>query len=489
MGERLAEAAQLAATARTVDWLDQLTIDGLLSPDQRARIAAEDGAASLARVLRRAELAGEDPRQLLHDALHRAPTHRARTNTTNVLHARITDGGTHAGSTPIGERWADWAPRTGDADWDAYLGALAVAADDRAAELGRRVADEAPPWALDTFGPVPEDARERADWEQRAGVVAAYREFRGHDNAHEPIGPAPKPGQVEAYAAYRNAWRVAGRPEIDQLEHEMSDGLHRMRIRGWEREKAWGPRYVGNELAGTRQAADQHRRTATLHAAEADAAADPHDQARLRAEASQAAALARTLDARVQELEQLDEARAVWLVHTAETRAAAEISEYILAERHAHDAEPERTVTAEEWLAAEQVTLADDDAYRDVAEHDLNDDREPAMPARRPPDELDDDRKRVVVADGPTPDIRDVAAAEPRQRNEDVVREVTAKDTADATARARRSLTEIEARAILDAQAPDDGLIRWTAEPDHLDDIVQDDTAAVFDRQPAEYSS
>jgi len=28
-GERLAEAAQLAATARTVEWLDQLTVDGL----------------------------------------------------------------------------------------------------------------------------------------------------------------------------------------------------------------------------------------------------------------------------------------------------------------------------------------------------------------------------------------------------------------------------------------------------------------------------
>src|SRR6185312_4336032 len=53
-GERLAEAAQLAATARTVARLHQLTVDGRLSPDQRARIAAEDGAASLARVLRRA---------------------------------------------------------------------------------------------------------------------------------------------------------------------------------------------------------------------------------------------------------------------------------------------------------------------------------------------------------------------------------------------------------------------------------------------------
>ena len=324
-------------------------------------------------------------------------------------------------------------------------------------------------------------------------MVAAYREFRGHDDAHEPLGPAPKPGQVEAYAAYRHAWRVAGRPEIDQREHEMSDGLHRMRIRGWEREKAWGPRYVGNELAGTRQAADQNRRTATLRNAEADAATDPDQRARLRAEARHAAALAETLDARVEELEKLDDARAAWLVHTAETRAAAEISEYILAERHAHDTEPEQLVTAEEWLAAERAALADDDAHRDIAEDDLDDDLGTAVPDRdRPADNVDqvnDRRDQPDAVEAPAADIRDVAAAEPRQRDEDVVREATARDTADAAMRARRSLAEIEARAILDAQASDD-LTRWaTDERGHLDDANQDDTADVFDRQPAEHSS
>jgi len=331
-------------------------------------------------------------------------------------------------------------------------------------------------------------------------VVAAYREFRGHDDDREPLGPAPKPGQVEAYAAYRHAWRVAGRPEIDQAEHEMSDGLHRKRIRAWEREKAWGPRYVGNELAGTRQAADQRRRTSVLRTAEADAASDPDQQAPLRVEAGQAAALAETLDARVAELEKLDDARAEFLVHTSQTRAAAEISEYILAERHAHNTEPEPLVTAEEWLAAERVAVTDDDEHREVAEHDVDDDRE----APRVPDgetindvrEVDAtaERGRSNAVDAPTTDIRDVAASEPRQRDEDVVREATVQDTVDAAARARRSLADIEARAIPDAQALDDErsteLARWaTDEPDLLDAADQDDTAAVFDGQPAEYSS
>jgi len=487
-GERLADAAQLAATARTVGWLDQLSTVGLLSPDQRARIAAEDGAASLARVLRRAELAGHDPRRLLRDAVTKHPLTGA-TNTTNVLHSRITDGNTRRFD-PIGTSWADWAPRTGDADWDAYFGTLAAAADRRTAELGREVADAAPAWALYTFGPVPDDPHERTSWEQRAGVVAAYREFRSHDDDREPLGPAPKSGQVEAYAAYRHAWRVAGRPEIDQAEHQMSDGLHRMRIRAWEREKPWGPRYVGNELAGTRQAADQHRRTVALRNVEADAATDPEQQARLRTEANQAAALAETLDARVVALGKLDDARSAFLVHTAETRAAAEISEYILAERHALDAEPEPLVTAEEWLAAERAATADDDEYRDVAEHDL-DDRRSAVPEGLDDDAIDDERDVVEAA--PT-DIRDVAAAEPRQRRENVVREATAQDTAEATARARRSLAEIEARAILDAQALDDArgadLTRWDLdEPDHLDAADHDDTAAVLDYQPAGYPS
>jgi hypothetical protein len=260
-GERLADAAQLAATARTVAGSTSSRSTACSRPSSgRGRRRGRRSLPCPRAAPRRT--GGEVPRQLVDDAVTERPLAGA-TNTTNVLHSRITDGNTRRFE-PIGANWAEWAPRTGHADWDAYLGALAAAADQRVAELGREVAEEAPAWALDTFGPVPADPQERAGWEQRAGVVAAYREFRGHADEREPLGPAPKPGQVEAYAAYRQAWRIAGRPEIDRAEHEMSDGLHRKRILAWEREKAWGPRYVGNELAGTRQAADQHRRNAVL---------------------------------------------------------------------------------------------------------------------------------------------------------------------------------------------------------------------------------
>lgn len=489
-GERLSDAAHIAATARTVGWLDQLTAAGHLSPDQRARIAAEDGTPSLTRVLRRAELAGHDPHQLLVDAVAERPLTGAK-NTTNVLHARITDGNTRRFD-PVGATWADWTPRTGDHEWDTYLGALAAAADQRAAELGRVAAKDAPVWAVEALGAVPDDPREREHWQQRAGAIAAYRELRGHDDPADALGPAPAPGQVEAYAAYRNAWRAAGRPDIDRAEHEMSDGLHRMRIIAWEREKAWGPRYVGNELAGTHQAADQHRRNAALRAAEADVAADPAGRDRLHTEAAQAAALAATLDARIGELEKLDDARAEFLGHTAVTRSNAEVSQYILAERHAHDAEPEPQVTAQEWLDAEKAARAADDQHRHIAEHDLERDVDTADDvAERHETNADDRDSDGIAAD--VPDVREVAAAEPRQTGEDIVREASAQDTADAIARARRSLAEIEARQVLDARADEDErsaeVARWATDEPELTDYSDqhDDSGEVLAREPAEY--
>src|SRR5829696_3957524 len=63
--ELLADAAELATAGRTARWLDQLTAAGHLTDRQRQALTAEDGAATLTRVLRRAELAGHDPKQVL----------------------------------------------------------------------------------------------------------------------------------------------------------------------------------------------------------------------------------------------------------------------------------------------------------------------------------------------------------------------------------------------------------------------------------------
>jgi hypothetical protein len=133
---------------------------------------------------------------------------------------------------------------------------------------------------------------------------------------------APAAGEVEKYASWRAAWRALGRPEADREELELSDGQLRVRIRAYEREEKWGPRYVANEMAGTQQAAARHRHTAAIRAAEAEAATDPTARTRLALEADNATEMAAVLEARAADLEVADAARAQWYAHTAETRGS-----------------------------------------------------------------------------------------------------------------------------------------------------------------------
>jgi hypothetical protein len=349
----------------------------------------------------------------------------------------------------------------------------------KADELGEQIAAEPQAWALDAFGPPPDAVGEREEWQGKIGAVAAYRELRGHDNDAEPLGPAPEPGQVEAYAAYRASWRVLGRPEVDREELDLSDGRLRMRVRAHEREATWAPRYVGNELAGTHQAAATHRRGAALRAVEGTASTDPDERARLQADSAQAAALADTLDGRAAELQGLDDARAQWLAHTAGTRAAAERAKAELAARHADDAEPEQHVTAEEWLAAHRDATAEEDRHRAVTEADVADQHEIEEPRR-----ADDLGEHVDIG----PDLREVAAAERAPVAEDVVRVPTAAETSDAIERANRALAEMRARDAMDAHEAAEHraeeLSRWhatdqaTAETEAVDDVAEHEPAA-----------
>jgi hypothetical protein len=474
-GEMLAAAAQDAVTARTAGWLDHLTAAGHLTTEQRGRLAAEDGAASLGRLLRRAELAGLDPRQVLADAVKDRPLDGAH-NTTNVLVARITDGGTRRFD-PVGHTWAEWVPATGRADWDAWLAELAAAADTRTAQLGRDTAADGAAWAVEALGPVPDaDDPARGDWERRAGTVAGYRELCGHTYDTDPLGRPPSPNrQAEAYAAYRAAWDALGRPQVEQAEHEMTNGAHHSRVRAWQRERAAAPRYVGHELAGTRQAAAHHHQTATLRAAEADNAHDPAERARLQEEAADARVLAVLLDQSVAQLEVLDQAYDRFRLHTVVTRVNAEISEQILTDRHALDDEPEQLVTADEWLAAHREAVVDDERRRPVHEDDVVD-----------TDLIHDDRRGLPAAtladDAVEPDLREIAAAEPRQTREDETRVPDGDELRGSTERARRVLREIAARDEFDQQHDEEEraaqLARWQADEVGDDAGLGDDAAA-----------
>ena len=308
-----------------------------------------------------------------------------------MIHHRITGS---VSLDPEGDRHADWIPAVDDPAWRDYLTELAAAADARRDQLGQQAADEQPQWAIEALGQVPDDDQQREQWMQRAGAVAAHRELTGHDDPPPPSARPPKAGQVEAYASWRAAWHALGRPEADRDEAEMSDGQLLMRVRAYQREQNWAPPYVANELAGTRQAADRHRATATLrrHAA---ATADPDLRARLEREAAEAEALTGCSTAQAAQLAEADDARAHWYAHTAATRAAADRAQLELAQRRAargEDQTPER-VTAEEHLAT-----------RDQADDHLRDHRR-ARPdrRRRPARSRPPRRRRDPTATRPKP--------------------------------------------------------------------------------------
>ncbi|WP_156515783.1 ATP-dependent DNA helicase, partial [Amycolatopsis regifaucium] len=195
--ELLADATELATAGRTQRWLDELVEEGKLTENQRARIAAEDGGPTLARLLRRAELAGHDPREVLENAVT-ARTLSGSRQLTNVIHHRITDTVT---LDPVGDSYADWLPKVDDPQWATYLRTLANTADQRRQLLGDEQAAQPEQWAVEAFGPVPEEPGARKEWSKQVGTVAAHRELTGHDDPATAVGAAPKSGQVEAYAS------------------------------------------------------------------------------------------------------------------------------------------------------------------------------------------------------------------------------------------------------------------------------------------------
>ena len=442
--ELLADATELATAGRTARWLDDLVQAEKLTENQRARIAAEDGAPTLAGLLRRAELAGHDPRHVLDDAVGARSLSGSR-QLTNVIHHRITDT---VALDPVGDSYRDWLPTVDDPQWATYLRTLADTADQRRRDLGEQLAADPQQWAIEAFGPVPDEPEARRAWVEQAATVAAHRELTGHDDDTTALGPAPKAGQVEAYASWRAAWRTLGRPESGRDELEMSDGQLLVRVRAWEREETWGPEFVGNELAGTHQALDRHRHDAAMRRAEADTAADEAERERLLLEATEAEALAEVLAGRAAELEAVDQARAVWLAHTAETRATADRARLELSAR-AVDAEPAETVTTQEWLDAHNQHMTEEDAHREItAEHDLAD----VVEQRTDDVETVATHAGAEATETDVTDVRDAAAAEPLAADSDELRVPSADETANKIEHAQRALREVQARDVAEAQ-------------------------------------
>lgn len=355
-----------ATAGRTARWLDQLAADGDLPEQHRVALAADEARSSLDQLLRTAELAGHDPAEILRDAV----TSRSldgSASVAQVVHFRIRtalDGRLDANVSTF----ADLLPRDLPEQSRLALDALARAGDARRAELGTQLAKAPPQWAREAIGPVPEDPAERATWEQRAGRVSAYREWIGHTGQADPLGPAPAAGLVEKHALYRDAHAALDLPDAGADEEQASEGLLRARVAAWEREQQWAPRYVADELDATHEALRQRRADATLYAAHADAATDPHEAEQLHAAAAGAQAAAEQLAEQVTALERADAARTAWTTETAITRDKAERGRVALGLRGIDLDAPHERVTAQEWLDAEEADRLADDPDREIRE-------------------------------------------------------------------------------------------------------------------------
>lgn len=437
--DRLAGRVAEVTAGRIGAALDQLTAAGVLPEAHRVALAADEDFGSVERLLRRAELAGHDPAAVLHDALADRSLAGSR-SVGRVLYDRI-DRRLRDQMTPRLTSYADLIPVGVPEDQRQMLDRRASAADDRRRELGARVAQNPPQWALETLGPVPGDVVNREEWEHRAGWAAAWREWADHHDDADALGAAPAGNQPEKYAAWATALTALRLADRSTAEQDMSEGRLRMRARAMERETEWVPRWVDDELNAANQAAGQARIQAQLSTARADVAQDDAERARLRAEAVSSARRAAELAERVATLEEADRARSRWFVHTTPTRQVAERAKAELGARGVALDDPDDQVTAEEWLAAHRGDQLAEDTVRPISEADLHDPvREDTHRALGAPAK---DAAETVV-----PDIRDTSVRDATEDTDAARRQrvPTAAETNASIARAQTALAEITAR-------------------------------------------
>ncbi len=369
---RIEAITRAACRERMERHLDDLVADGVLDERHRAELCADQASEHLSRLLRATEQLGHDPRETLAESLRGKSLSNAH-SVAQVLSHRITHGRPLV--VPI------TAEATVPADIDPagaeHLRHLQDLAAERRAVLGTRTATQPPPWALEAFGPVPEEnTPARRAWEERAGIVAAHREATGWDDPHRPIGSAPGISATERRASYAQAWTALGRPETELTEAAMTEGQLLMRVRAMRSEETWAPAHATAALQAAEADAEQARQDAVLTEAaarRADELGDRERAAQLQAEAAEHHARAAVKQAAIGPLTLAVQARAEWAASTAVTLDRGRRAYDELCRREIDpEAAPDR-ITAEEWLAAEAAARQADDPHRVITEADLRD--------------------------------------------------------------------------------------------------------------------
>jgi conjugative relaxase-like TrwC/TraI family protein len=244
------------------------TLTAVLGAQRMEQLYAEPGYERLMARVRSAELAGHDPHNLLVAAVERGQLGDAR-SVSDVLRHRLglLEGVRNPEREVRGEDWGTWTAGMGGPVGD-YAAELAAAATARQAELGARIAAEAPAWALHYLGPVPavevNQGRDQQEWQRRAGIVAAYRDLHAIPDGHTSIGAAPAREHALHHTLWQQAFTALGHP-TDALDYAMAtDAALREMRQAWEREQHLAPPFVADELGAARELAEDYRRDVVI---------------------------------------------------------------------------------------------------------------------------------------------------------------------------------------------------------------------------------
>jgi AAA domain len=337
-------------------WMDHCRADAHARYERAVREHADRADAQqilkdtdrLWRTVQCAESAGLDGPQVIRDAIAGRPFTGVRSHSA-VLDARIREA---TGQLPptVRDSWAGSLPHLPDEDLARYMAEIAAAMDDRQRRIGQHTAREAPLWATQALGPVPDEPQSRTDWETRAAKLGAYREMFGYGHPGDAIGPEPAPTFPEARGEWHAAFVVMARIEGIDVRH-LTDGQLLARRRAYQAETSWAPVHVAEELRAARRQEQHSKIEATRHTYEAAVSArrSQHHQATLHEKAAsswntlqQQAGLVRG------ELAHAHDTRCQWEAMTEPTRRLARAADIELKRRGvvSHDdvlksAEPE----------------------------------------------------------------------------------------------------------------------------------------------------
>jgi hypothetical protein len=314
-------------------------------PEPLADDALADPACSwLWRSLRQAETVGLAAADVLREAVVARSLADAR-DIARVLDSRVRRMIAHV---PLADRgkWASRVPAMDDPEIAQFMSELALAMDGRTQRIGEHAIETQQAWAVQALGQVPADQARRAEWQERAARIGAYRELYGYESQSDPIGPAPGMTSPEAWADWHVAFAALDRISGIDLRR-LSDSQLRLRRARHERELVWAPPHVAEELRLARLQA----RTAWENAIRAEhaarASANPDAAGRHQTLAGIWQAMHAKADNVAETLAAAQETRRQWAALTEPTRRMALAADLELRRRHPEANLPPLTVAAD----------------------------------------------------------------------------------------------------------------------------------------------